>query len=70
MTEKTVQTIAGPFDRKRMEALRETLAQADGEMLGREEVIKFEGNDLVISFGKYLLEYLDGEFAKKGHQGL
>lgn len=70
MTEKTVQTVAGPFDRKRMDALRETLAEADREGRDKGEVIKFEGNDLLISFGTYLLEYVDSQFATKGHQGL
>lgn len=56
MTDKPVQTVAGPFDRERTEALRQTLKQAEDQMLDREQTIKFEGNDLLISFGTYLLE--------------
>ena len=70
MTEKTIQTIAGPFDRKRMDMLRETLKEADREGRDKHEVIKFEGQDLQISFGTYLLEFLDSQFATRGHQGL
>ena len=70
MTEKTIDTVAGPFNRKRMEQLRETLDEADREGRDKSEVIKFEGNDLVISFGKYLLEFVDNQFATRGHQGL
>ena len=57
--EEMISTIAGPFTRQRTEDLRKTLNTATKELRGDEEVIKFEGNDLVIKFGKYLLEFLD-----------
>ena len=68
--EKTIQTVAGPFNRKRMETLRQTLADAKKEGRDRAEVINFEGNELLISFGEYLIQFLDMQFANKGHQGL
>ena len=70
MTEKTVETIAGPFTRKRMESLRATLEQAKAEGMERDQATMFEGNELLISFGQYLLEFLDGQFAQRDHHGL
>ena len=70
MTEKTVNTIAGPFDRKRYKALCDTLDQAEKDGIDRDQVIKFEGNDLLVSFGGYLREFLDSTFAQRNHAGL
>ncbi len=67
MTEKTVNTIAGPFDRKRYNALRLLLANSDKEGLGDDEVVMFEGNELLISFGKHLRNHLDTTFAQRNH---
>lgn len=63
-TEKQVPTIAGFFGATRIESLRETLAAADGD------VTVFEGNELLVSFGKYLLEYVEGEYSRRNNSGL
>ncbi len=63
-TEKQVPTIAGFFGEARIKALRETLEQADGD------VTMFEGNELLVSFGKYLLEYVEGEYSRRNNGGL
>lgn len=66
----SVHTIAGPFDRKRLQSLKDTLASPEVAELDPHAVIKFEGRDLVIQFGRYLVEYVEGELNKKDHAGL
>ncbi len=56
-----VHTIAGPFDRARADALAEAIKDQD-----RDATIKFEGNDLLVSFGGYLFEFVDGELRSDG----
>lgn len=68
--EKPVSTIAGAFDRNRYNALCKTLDEAAAEGMGRDEVTMFEGQELLISFGTYLREYLDSRFAGRGHGSL
>lgn len=63
--EKPVNTIAGAFDRNRLKALKAAIADQD-----RDSVIMFEGNELLVSFGGYLAEFVEGEFAKRNHGGL
>lgn len=70
MTEKTVHTIAGPFDRKRTEALKETLDKAKADGMSRDDVTMFEGQEMLISFGEYLFEYVDQQFANRNHGDL
>jgi hypothetical protein len=65
MAEKPVQTIAGAFDRKRLDALKETIKDQD-----RESVVMFEGNELLVSFGTYLAEYVETELGKRNTRGL
>lgn len=65
MSEKPVNTIAGPFDRKRLNALKDVMRDQD-----RDSVVMFEGNELLVSFGQYLAEYVDGELGKRNHGGL
>lgn len=65
MSEKPIGTIAGPFDRARLEQLKETLEKADGA-----ESTMFEGQELHCGFGKYLVEFVEGQFAQRGHEGL
>lgn len=62
-----VRTIAGPFSRDRLASLKRTLEQAKAAGMTRDQVTKFEGQELLISFGEYLLEYVEGEFTKNGH---
>lgn len=64
-TEKQVPTIAGFFGQDRIDSLRQTLTEAEGE-----EVTMFEGNELLVSFGKYLLEYVEGEYSRRNNGGL
>lgn len=70
VTEKQVPTIAGFFGAARIKSLRETLEQAKADGMSRDEVTKFEGNDLLISFGEHLLEYVDGEYSRRNNGGL
>jgi hypothetical protein len=68
--EKTVQTIAGPFDRKRYRTLCLTLADAAKADMEDDEVVMFEGQEMLISFGKHLRNHLDRTFAQRDHGGL
>jgi hypothetical protein len=47
------------FDRAKRDALRDAYeaAKAAGQ-----EVFQFDGHDILVSYAKYLLEYLDGRF--------
>lgn len=65
MAEKPVNTIAGPFDRKRLKALKETIQDQD-----RDSTVMFEGNPLLVSFGGYLAEFVEGELGKRNTRGL
>lgn len=65
MAEKPVHTIAGPFDRKRLKALKETIEGED-----REAVVQFEGKELLVSFGQYLAELVELELGKRNTGGL
>lgn len=65
--EKPVHTIAGAFDRNRYKALKETIKEADKCGISDDEITLFEGQELVIKYGKYLLQYLDQKFAERGH---
>lgn len=65
MTEKPVQTIAGPFDRKRLDALKETIKGED-----KDSTVMFEGQELLVSFGGYLAEYVESELGKRNTRGL
>ena len=63
--EKTVNTIAGPFNRTRLGLLQETIKDHE-----KDDVVMFEGNELLVSFGRYLAEFVEGELGKRGHNGL
>jgi hypothetical protein len=63
--EKPIQTVAGAFDRNRLQALKDALKDQD-----RDSVVMFEGNELLVSYGGYLVEFIEGEFAKRNHGGL
>lgn len=56
-----VHTIAGVFDRARADALGEAVKDQE-----RDATVKFEGQDLLVSFGKYLFEFVDGELRSDG----
>lgn len=63
--EKPVMTKWGPWTRDMMNRLKEALKDED-----RDSSIQFDGNEILVSFGLYLVEFLEGEFAKRGHAGL
>lgn len=63
--EKPVNTIAGPFDRKRLAALKETIKDED-----RDSTVMFEGQQLLVSFGHYLAEFVEMELGKRNTGGL
>jgi len=63
--EKPIQTIAGPFDRKRLNALKATLKDQD-----RDSVVMFEGQEVLVSFGGYLVEFVEMELGKRNTEGL
>lgn len=65
MTDKPVQTICGPFDRKRLDSLQETIKDQD-----RDSTVMFEGQELLVSFGQYLAEYVGMELGKRNTRGL
>jgi hypothetical protein len=67
MSTASTNTIAGPFDRKRLKLLNETLKQADTDGMSRDQFIKFEGQALLISFGRYLAEHVETELTKQDH---
>jgi hypothetical protein len=62
--EKKVGTIAGPFDRARAKSLRETIEQSETP------VTMWEGQELDVKFGAYLLEYVEQQLGMRGHNGL
>lgn len=68
--EKTVSTIAGPFDRLRYKSLCKLLDDSEKEGLDRESVVMFEGQELLISSGQHLRTFLDKTFASRNHGGL
>jgi hypothetical protein len=63
--EKPVGTIAGPFDRKRLGALKETIKDQD-----KDSVVMFEGQELNVGFGGYLAEFVEMELGKRNTGGL
>lgn len=63
--DKPINTIAGPFDRKRLDALKETIKDQD-----RDSTVMFEGQELLVSFGVYLAEYVEMELGKRNTRGL
>lgn len=65
MAEKPIQTIAGAFDRQRLDKLKETIKDQD-----RDSVVMFEGQELLVSFGAYLAEYVEMELGKRNTRGL
>lgn len=56
MEDEHVGTIWGPFDKARADSLRRTLEEAQTANLSE---TKFEGSDLDVRFGGYLLEFVD-----------
>ena len=67
---KTVDTICGPMDSATIADVRKTLEQADADGMSRDQSVKWRGNDLLISFGWYLVEFVESELAKNNTGGL
>lgn len=65
MTEKKVQTIAGPFDRARLAQLKAVIEDQDADA-----VVHFEGQELSVSFGRYLAEYVEMTLGQRNTGGL
>lgn len=66
----SIETIAGNFDSATIADVRKTLKAAEAEGLSRDETVMWRGNELVISFGWYLVEFVEGELAKRNTGGL
>lgn len=65
MSEKPVNTVHGPFTRERLKTMKDLIAGED-----RDTVLQFEGADLLVKYAQYLVEFVEGEFAKRNHGGL
>ena len=70
MSDKPVQTVCGAFDRNRLKALKKVVAEAEESGVGREEVTMFEGQELVIGYGKYLIEFVEMKLGQRNTRGL
>lgn len=55
----TVKTISGEFTQQKFVALKKAYAQA---VEAKQASFKFEGNELLVPFAKYLIEYLATRF--------
>lgn len=63
--EKPVQTKWGPWTRDMMNRLKEALEGED-----KDSIIMFDGAEVLVSFGNYLVQFLESEFAKRNTRGL
>jgi hypothetical protein len=52
------------FDRAKLERLKARMAET-----GNSETFMFEGHEFVRGYARYLVEYLEGEFARATGQG-
>lgn len=66
----SIQTAAGNFDSPTIAEVRKTLTAAEAEGKSRDETTMWRGQELVISFGWYLVEFVEGELAKRNTGGL
>lgn len=67
MTEKPVQTICGPFDRARLKRLKQTIKGYEND---RDRIVMFEGQELLVSFGQYLAEFVETTLGQRNTRGL
>lgn len=49
-----VDTIFGPFDKERLEALKEVIRDQP-----KDKIVMFEGQELFVQFGVYLAEFVE-----------
>lgn len=64
--EKPVMTKWGPWTRDMMNRLKTALAQESD----KDASINFDGQEVLVSFGNYLVEFLEIEFGKRNTHGL
>jgi hypothetical protein len=55
----TLKTIAGDYTQEKFNALKKAYAKA---LEAKQASFKFEGNELLVPFAKYLIEYLGTRF--------
>lgn len=65
MSEKPVQTVNGPFDRKRLKSMKDAIKDQD-----RDTVVVWEGMELLVSYAEYMIEFVELEFGKRNTGGL
>lgn len=63
--EKPVQTKWGPISRGQAESLKAAL---DGQ--DRDATVMWEGQEVLVSFGQYLVQFVETEFGKRNTRGL
>lgn len=64
-----IETIAGTWNRETISGLRRTLENSGEDRRSRETVMH-GGQEFVIAFAWYLVEYVEGEIAKRNTGGL
>ena len=69
MSQPSISTRFGNFTSGDISSLRRTL-NGCGEDRRSQSVIKWRGQDVVVAFGWYLVEYVEAELAQRNHGGL
>ena len=64
-----ISTAWGCIDAETISDMRATLESSDEDKRSK-AVIMWQGQELVVSFGWYLVEYVEGELAKRNTRGL
>lgn len=64
-----IDTMMGCIDKETISEIRKTLEES-GEDQRSGAVLKWRGQDLQVSFGWYLVEFVEGELAKRNTRGL
>lgn len=69
MSEPSISTRFGNFRSSDVASLRKTL-EDNGEDRKSQAVINWRGQEVVVAFGWYLVEFVEGELAQRNHGGL
>jgi len=69
MSEPSISTRFGNFRSSDIASLRKTLEDS-GEDRKAQTVVNWRGQEVVIGFGWYLVEYVEAELAQRNHGGL
>lgn len=64
-----IPTICGCLDKETISEVRKVLEES-GEDTRSSAILKWRGQDLQVSFGWYLVEFVEGELAKRNTRGL